>query len=412
MARILAYTSPAIGHLFPMTPLLLELRRRGHDVHLRTLEQHVELMRSLGLSAEPIDARIPEIVPVDFRARSPVEGLKLTVRTFGERARFDGPDLQRALTAVRPDLVIVDINSWGAHFAAEAWGGPYVTFSPYTPPISSKGTPPFGPGFDPIPGPLGRIRDAVMRPLVMGAAERVFRPMLNPLRAEYGLSPVRGADDFFRGAPLLIVTTSAPLEYPHPDWDDGVRLVGALSWDPPAEAPAWLDEIEGPIVLLTTSSEYQADETLVRAAIDGLGGEPYTVVATMPAGLASFPDLPANIHVAEFVPHLPVLDRAVAAVTHGGMGATQKALSRGVPVCVVPFGRDQLEVAARVVHADAGTRLKAKHLTPHALRAAVREARTKRAGAARVAAGFRAAGGAAAAADATEGLLQGPAPRV
>lgn len=411
MARILAYTSPAIGHLFPMTPLLLELQRRGHEVHLRTLAQHVDLMRSLGLSAEAMDPRIPEIVPVDFTAKSPVEGLKLTVRTFGQRARLDGPDLQRALAAVRPDLVIVDINSWGAQCAAEAWGGPWLTFSPYTPPLSSKGTPPFGPGFDPIAGPVGRVRDAVMRPLVMGAAERVFRPMLNPLRAEYGLPPVRGADDFFRGAPLLVVTTSEPLEYPHPDWDDGVRLVGALSWDPPAEAPAWLAEIEGPIVLLTTSSEYQADEALIRAAIEGLGGEPYTVVATMPAGLQSFTGLPPNIRVVEFVPHGSVLDRAVVAVTHGGLGATQKALSRGVPVCVVPFGRDQLEVAARVVHADAGTRLKAKHLTPDGLRAAVLEAQTKRPGAERVAAGFRAAGGAAAAADATEALLREPAPR-
>ena len=187
--------------------------------------------------------------------------------------------------------------------------------------------------------------------------------------------------------------------------------MGALDWEPPSEAPDWLAEIDGPIVLVTTSSEYQADEALVRAAIEGLADEPYTVVATMPAGLKSFPDVPANMRIVEFVPHGPLLDRAVVAVTHGGMGATQKALARGVPVCVVPFGRDQLEVAARVVHADAGSRLKAKHLTPEALRAGVQSARTKRTGAERVAAGFRAAGGAPAAADAAEELLRKPAPR-
>ena len=48
MATILAYTSPAIGHLFPMTPLLLELQARGHDIHLRTIESRVDLMRDLG----------------------------------------------------------------------------------------------------------------------------------------------------------------------------------------------------------------------------------------------------------------------------------------------------------------------------------------------------------------------------
>ena len=56
------------------------------------------------------------------------------------------------------------------------------------------------------------------------------------------------------------------------------------------------------------------------------------------------------------------------------MGATQKALARGVPVCAVPFGRDQFEVARRVEVARAGARLPAKRLSPERLLAAVREA--------------------------------------
>lgn len=159
---------------------------------------------------------------------------------------------------------------------------------------------------------------------------------------------------------------------------------------------------------MTTSSEYQADEVLVRAAVEGLAGEPCTVVATMPsevADAAGLGELPANMRVVGFAPHGPLLDRAVVAVTHGGMGATQKALARGIPVCVVPFGRDQLEVAARVVHADAGTRLPAKRLTPTRLREAVREAAGKTTGAGRVARGYAAAGGASAGADRLEQLL-------
>ena len=405
MTTILAYTSPAIGHLFPMMPLLLELGARGHDVHVRTLGAHVDAVQAAGLCAAPIDPAIGRIVHPDWEATNPVQGLKLAVRTFSDRARLDGPDLERALAEVRPDVVIVDTNSWGAQLAAQAWGGPWATFSPYTPPISSRGTPPFGPGLAPMAGPLGRLRDAIARPVVIGAAERILRPRVNPLRAERGLTPIRTGDEFYRQAPLVLVTTSEPFEYPHPDWGDQIRLIGALVWEPPAETPAWLDEIEGPLVLVTTSSEYQADEALVRAAVEGLAGEPYTVVATMPAGVSDVGPLPSNVRVVDFVPHGPVLDRAVAAVTHGGMGATQKALSRGVPVCVVPFGRDQLEVAARVVHAGAGTRLAPKKLTATSLRDKVREAVAFKAGADRVAAGYRAAGGAAAGASAVEELL-------
>jgi UDP:flavonoid glycosyltransferase YjiC (YdhE family) len=116
-------------------------------------------------------------------------------------------------------------------------------------------------------------------------------------------------------------------------------------------------------------------------------------------------DVPSNAHVERFLAHGPILDRAVCAVTHGGMGATQKALARGVPVCAVPFGRDQLEVARRVQVARAGTRLSAKRLTAGRLRAKVLEAMTMADGAARVAAGFKAAGGPTAAADAIEDRL-------
>jgi UDP:flavonoid glycosyltransferase YjiC (YdhE family) len=114
--------------------------------------------------------------------------------------------------------------------------------------------------------------------------------------------------------------------------------------------------------------------------------------------------VPANARVERFIPHAPLLSHAVCAVTHGGAGATQKALASGVPVCVVPFGRDQLEVARRVEIANAGTRLPAQKLNPERLRQQIRIAITKQDGARRVAAGYTATGGALAAADAFERL--------
>jgi UDP:flavonoid glycosyltransferase YjiC (YdhE family) len=51
MSRYLAYTSPARGHLYPITGALIELRRRGHEVAVRTLASEVERMEELGLAA-------------------------------------------------------------------------------------------------------------------------------------------------------------------------------------------------------------------------------------------------------------------------------------------------------------------------------------------------------------------------
>ena len=117
---------------------------------------------------------------------------------------------------------------------------------------------------------------------------------------------------------------------------------------------------------------------------------------------------PANATVCEFVPHSLVLDRAACAITHGGMGVTQKALGRGVPVCVVPYGRDQFEVARRVEVAKCGTWLLPKDLSAPRLRKKVLEAMAMGEGARRVAAGYAATGGAAHGADLIEQRLITP----
>jgi UDP:flavonoid glycosyltransferase YjiC (YdhE family) len=111
------------------------------------------------------------------------------------------------------------------------------------------------------------------------------------------------------------------------------------------------------------------------------------------------------VRIERWLPHLPVMQHAAAVVCHGGMGVTQKALSAGVPVCVVPFGRDQFEVAKLVRLSGCGTVAMPDQLNPDNLASAVRDAMAMRAGAARVAEGFRRAGGSVASADAVEGLV-------
>jgi MGT family glycosyltransferase len=405
MARVLAYTSPARGHLFPLTPILDELHRRGHEVSVRTLASELVLMRSRGFAAAPISAQVQAVALQDWRERSPQKALAASVRGFCARAEFDGADLRRAIRDEQPDAVVVDINAWGALAAAEQWGGPWAAFCPYPLALRSDQVPPFGPGLTPARGPLGRARDRLLRPVVLGAIEKQMVPSMNGIRHGMGLPAISHADDLFRRPPLLVYLTSEPFEYHRDDWPDNVVMVGPCDWEPPSESPDWLAEIEQPLVLVTTSSEFQDDGRLVRVALEALADMDVHVVATLPSGDPEEYVIPGNAHVERFLAHGPLLDRAVCAVTHGGMGATQKALARAVPVCAVPFGRDQLEVARRVDVARAGTRLPARRLTAERLRAKVAEAMTMTEGAARVAAGFTAAGGATAAATAIEDRL-------
>lgn len=405
MSRILAYTSPSRGHLFPIIPILDELSRRDHRIIVRTLASQVPLVQSRGFTAAPISPEVEAIEHDDWRASNPRQALARAVQVGLKRAEHDAPDLNRAIVQERPDALLVDINTWGALAAAEAWGGPWAMFCPYPLPLSSPDAPPFGPGLRPARGPLGRLRDRLLRPLVFGTIEKSMLPAINRVRSWLALPVMASVDAIIRRPPLLIYLTAEPFEYPRSDWPGNVLMVGPCEWDPAVEPPAWLQEITDPIVLVTTSSEFQDDGRLVETALEALADEEVSVVATVPAGDPARFHVPANARVESFIPHGPVLDRAVCAITHGGMGATQKALARGVPVCAVPFGRDQLEVARRVEVARAGTRLPAKRLRSDRLRRKVREARTRVEGAKRIAAAFAAAGGGRAAADAFERRL-------
>ncbi|WP_349772315.1 glycosyltransferase [Lederbergia citrisecunda] len=297
------------------------------------------------------------------------------------------------------------MNCWGAVAAAEAWGGPWATFCPYPLALSSRDVPPFGPGLSPAHGVFGKLRDRALRPVFTGTFEKIMVPPLNEIRANIGLSPLRGADDLFSRPPLVIYLTAEPFEYPRSDWPQNIVMVGPCSWDPPAEIPEWLEKIDRPIVLVTTSSEFQDDGRLVETALNALADENVHIIATLPSQNPADFRSSTNATLLPFLPHGLVLDRAVCAITHGGMGATQKALAHRVPVCAVPFGRDQLEVARRVEVANAGTRLSAKRLNPDRLRAKVLEAIACVDGARRVADGFKSAGGAKAAANAIEERL-------
>jgi UDP:flavonoid glycosyltransferase YjiC (YdhE family) len=395
MATILAYTSPALGHLLPMSALLSKLSSTGHMVYMRTFSTGVEIGRELGFTTDAIDPHIEGIELDDWKATNPFAALKFSVAVFGRRAVHEVADLGDAVARVNPDAVLVDINCWGALSAAEAGDIPWACYSPYTPPLRSSGVPPFGMGLRPLPGVLGRLRDATVRTAVLGPLEKIMLPPINTIRADLDLRPIASIDEFLRRAPLMLIASGKPFQYPQTDWGDAVQMIGPCVVDPGADSiPDWLASIDRPIVLVTTSSEKQADTNLVRTAMAALKDEPVHVVATLPAGRPDEVTASRNATVCQFIPHGMVLDRAVCAVTHGGMGATQKALALGVPVCVVPYGRDQLEVARRVEVARCGTRLPAKKLSPARLLSKVREAMTMTDGAKLVAAGFAATGGA------------------
>jgi MGT family glycosyltransferase len=411
MSTILIYTSPARGHLYPMMDVALALRSAGHRVVVQTLAHEHDLVVAQGLEHRAIAAPIEAIELKDYQAASPPAQIRAAFDAWLARAPHEVDDLRAASRELDPDLLVVDANTWGAAAFAEAQGRPWAMFLPYALPVASPDTPAFGPGFAPPRHALDRLRDRVVWG-VLGLSTR--RPMasLQMRRAAVGAAPLRGYGDLFLRSDALLYRTAEPFEYPRSRWPANVHAIGPGRWAPPGEAPAWLHDLPRPRVLVSVSSEFQDDGAIVMAALEALGGEPGSLVVTTSAlDPTGFVAPHERVRIARFLPHAAVIPHMDVVVTHGGMGTTQRALAAGVPVCVVPWGRDQSESARRAEVSGAGTMLPRAKLTPDRLRAAVRGALERKAGAERVAEAFRAAGGAARAVHVLEGLMQA-APRV
>jgi len=385
-------------------PILTELAARGHQMSVCTLAGELGYLRQLGVEGSAIDPAVERIQIEDWRERLLPKAALSVLKTFTTRAGSEAPDLARAIDRYHPDVLLIDVNCWGAATVAEASGLPWAVYSPYLLPLPSRDAPPFGLGLAPMGGPIGRIRDAVVGRVFHVGCDRAVMPTVNTLRAAHGLPALHHYSDVLEQPPLLLALTAEGFEYPRGDWPANVRLIGAVNWSPPQPVPAWLADMSDPLVLVTCSTERQRDKRLLHVALEALPAAGMSVLGTASAHDPDEFEAPPGSRVVRFLSHEAVLQRAVCVICHGGMGITQKALTAEIPVVVVPYGRDQLDTARRVEVAEAGVRISPHRLTPDRLADAVRTAIERRTGAQRVSRAFAAAGGETAGATAIEAI--------
>jgi MGT family glycosyltransferase len=406
--NVLAYTSPARGHLYPLMPALIALAARGARVHVRTLASAVGEVQRAGLHAAPIDPRIERIELDDHRARTPIGALRRTFDAWGRRAPLELDDLHAAIDDARPDVLVIDTTTFGARAVAGASGLPWIESRPFLLDDPVPGQPPFGLGLPPMGGPAGRARNAAARQLVGAVESRLQLPMINAARAAAGLAPLPTMAEARHRGTRTLAFTAPPFDHvraPNPK----VAFVGPCPWDPSPGSTDAVPALDGrPVAIVTCSSEFQDDTPIVAASLAALGGT-HQVIATAPGADPGAFDVPDGSSVHGLLSHEPLLPHASVVVCHGGMGITQRALAHGVPVVVVPWGRDQRDVAVHVARAQSGVVVPRRRCRPEVIMQAVRDAERCRAGAARIAAAFAAAGGATAAADAIAAAAGYPA---
>jgi MGT family glycosyltransferase len=379
----LAYLAALVdggGTVPPELAAVRQLVERGHDVTVLaedSMEREVAAtgatFRRWEIAPNRAD-RSPENDPYrDWEIKSPMKLFErlLDAQFMGPAARYVA-DVQQAVAEHRPDVVLCSQFAFGAMVAAEAAAIPFIVLMPNTYLLPAEGMPPLGMGLKPAKGPAGRLRDRVIGGFTLRVWDKKGLPRLNALRADLGLEPLAHFWDQVHQARRELVMTSADFDFPA-KLPAPARYVGPVlddpTWVEPWTAPSGGD----PLVLVGLSSTFQDQGATIQRIIDALATLPVRAIVT--AGPALDPTsvhAPANISVVASAPHREVLKHAAVVINHGGHGTVIKALAAGVPMVVMPHGRDQAENATRVTTRGAGIAVK-KGAKPQKIAAAVRK---------------------------------------
>jgi MGT family glycosyltransferase len=271
---------------------------------------------------------------------------------------------------VQPDVVASSFTLLGAMLAAEARRVPCAALVPNVVSLPAEGMPPFGTGFIPAKGRLGRARDRTINALV----DRLWNkglPELNRARASLGLAPLPRLLAQYEQVDRVLALTAAAFDFPA-ELPATVRYVGP-QLDDPAWAEPWTppDQKDRPLVLVAMSTTFMDHVDQLQRAVTALGSLPVQgLVTTGPAIDPEQITAPRNVTVVRSAPHHQVLAHAEVLLTHGGHGTVMKGLLAGVPIVCMPTGRDQPDNAARITHRGAGIKINRK-APPHAIAVAV-----------------------------------------
>ena len=192
----------------------------------------------------------------DWEVRSPIGVLGNLMDTLMVKpAPLFANETLAVIDDVRPDAVAASFTLLGSLMAAEARRVPCAALVPNVVSLPAEGMPPFGTGFLPPRGPLGRARDRALNAFV----DRLWNkglPELNRTRASLGLAPLARLLEQFERPERVLALTGAAFDFPAA-LPANVRYVGPQLDDPGWAEPWSPPDGDGrPFVLVAMSTTF------------------------------------------------------------------------------------------------------------------------------------------------------------
>jgi sterol 3beta-glucosyltransferase len=352
--RILLSTMGSDGDLQPFYALGRKLLADGHDVRLAASDRYAARAAALGLPFVAVgppwdEAHVRELFTQILAERQPLKQLALVMDGLVDDQRQWRPALTELVRDF--DLIVYPPLLVAAAVAARSLGKPHVSaqFAPVQPAVSYG---PTGASFGPF---LNRLAWRAGKALLRSTTDA----RLNLVVTDAGLAPWRDVlIECARSRWLDLVAVSPHLLAKDPSWDERTLVTGYWFLDegpftPDARLAAFLEGERPAVVGFGSMMGLDAcatTETILAAA--RLLGRKIVLLSGW-AGLGGG-DVPANVHVASYVPHAWLLDRSACMVHHGGAGTTAAAARAGIPQTVVWHLGDQPVWGKRVASQGLG----------------------------------------------------------
>jgi UDP:flavonoid glycosyltransferase YjiC (YdhE family) len=309
--RVMAMTVSKFGGDWPpVVAVALELHRRGHEVSVMGDAVVLEAIRDSGLVGiewpeDLLPQRFIEDAAPDDDSHEIFEAWAQSVESLGASVARQ----TRAEVLLGALLGVVVTNA-----VAQRAQVPWVFINP---------------AYYVGPSPARPI--ALDQPQMADTFERTLLPA-----AAHAELVLHGTDPAFDLVPVDLPTHH--------------HNVGPLLWTPPAQIPAFVTDDGPPWALVSLSTMPMADEAdLANAAVAALLEHDVRILLTGTEARSTLTDDMTSdaVHVEPFVPHDAVMERAALFISHGGHGGVMRAMLHGVPMVLVPFGRDQDGVGYR-----------------------------------------------------------------
>jgi UDP:flavonoid glycosyltransferase YjiC (YdhE family) len=342
------------GNLTPLLTAGRRLHEAGHSVRViadpaKRTEIETAGFAFVAWRRAPIG---PEADPVDVQDS----------QDFYQRVIF-GPillyaaDIREEIERVPTDAVLAIAVLYGVALGAEAAGVGFAMLSPHISARPLTGLPPIGSGMKPPKTPEER---AEVEAEVKRFADSLndFLPDLNQARISLGLPIFDHIFDIYDRSGRMLLGVSQAFDFDADEVPDNVRYIGPLldqpAWSQPWDS-SWPTESCRPRALISFSTGAQKQADIVQRVVNAMGAvEIDAVVTTGPSLDVKAVKPPRNVRVFSGAPHDVVMKEVSLMVAHGGHGTVNRALVHGLPLLIMPDGRDQNDNALRVEARGAG----------------------------------------------------------